>query len=76
MRTVNLIVSGRGVAPGGAPPDFGRSVNPISTRGDRLCPPNHYWHPQFSDLLMALRSNPEDYLLSNLPEQNHHFLAV
>ena len=21
-------------------PDFGRSVNPISTRGDRLCPPN------------------------------------
>ena len=23
-----------------AHPDFGRSVNPISTRGDRLCPPN------------------------------------
>ena len=25
-------------------PDFGRSVNPISTRGDRLCPLNYYWH--------------------------------
>ena len=24
-----------------AHPDFGRSVNPISTRGDRLCPPNY-----------------------------------
>ena len=29
--------------------DFGRSVNPISTRGDRLCPPNYYLlaHPDF-----------------------------
>ena len=27
-----------------AHPDFGRSVNPISTRGDRLCPPNYYGH--------------------------------
>ena len=26
--------------------DFGRSVNPISTRGDRLCLPNYYWHPR------------------------------
>jgi hypothetical protein len=25
-------------------PDFVRSVNPISTRGDRLCLPNYYWH--------------------------------
>ena len=29
-----------------AHPDFGRSVNPISTGGDRLCPPNYYWHPR------------------------------
>ena len=29
-----------------AHPDFGRSVNPISTRGDRLCPSNYYWHPR------------------------------
>ena len=28
------------VVPGDAPPEFGRSVNPISTRGDRLCSPN------------------------------------
>ena len=40
---------GRPVVPGCAGcamahPDFGRSVNPISTRGDRLCPPNYYWH--------------------------------
>jgi hypothetical protein len=27
-----------------AHPDFGRSVNPIPTRGDRFCPPNYYWH--------------------------------
>ena len=27
-----------------AHPEFGRSVHPISTRGDRLCPPNYYWH--------------------------------
>ena len=41
----------RGVVPGCAGcamahPEFGRSVNPISTRGDRLCPPNYYWHPR------------------------------
>ena len=29
-----------------AHPDFGRSVNPISTRGDGLCPPIYYWHTQ------------------------------
>ena len=29
-----------------AHPDFGRSVNPISTSGNRLCPPNYYWHTQ------------------------------
>ena len=38
----------RGVVPGCAGcamahPDFGRSVNLISTRGDRLWPPNYYW---------------------------------
>ena len=40
----------RGVVPEGAGdamvhPDFGRSVNPISARGDRLYQPNCYWHP-------------------------------
>jgi hypothetical protein len=48
---------GRGVDPGGAggaPPDFGRSVNPISTKGGRSCPPNNTGPPGFSDLPMAL----------------------
>ena len=35
-----------------AHPDFGRSVNPISTRGDRLCPPTGT--PRFSDLQTSL----------------------
>ena len=30
----------------GHPQILCRSVNPISTRRDRLCPPNHYWHPR------------------------------
>ena len=41
------MLHGRTVVPGGArgamaPPDFGRSVNPISTRRGRLCPPHYY----------------------------------
>ena len=27
-------------------PRFWQISNPISTRGDRLCPPNCYWHPR------------------------------
>ena len=34
-----------------AHPDFGRSVNPISTRGDELCPSNNTGTPGFSDLV-------------------------
>ena len=37
-----------------APPDFDRSVNPISTKGVRLCPPNNSGTPGFSDLPTAL----------------------
>ena len=49
----------KGVIPGGAggamaPPDFGRSVNPISTKGGRLCPSNNAGTPGFSDLPTAL----------------------
>ena len=41
----------RGVVPGVAggamaTPDFGKSVNPIITRRERLCPTNYYWHPR------------------------------
>ena len=53
----------RGVVPRGAggamaPPDFGRLVNPISTKGDKLCPPNNTGTPGFSDLPTALYRNP------------------
>ena len=41
----------RAVVSGGAggtlaPPEFGRSVNPIPTRGGRLCPPHYCQHPR------------------------------
>ena len=47
------------VVPGGAggamaPTDFGTSVKPISTKGDRLCPPKNTDTPGFSDLSMTL----------------------
>ena len=53
------VVTVRGVVPGdvgGAmvPPDLGRLVNPISTRGGRLCPPNNTGTPGFSNLYTAL----------------------
>ena len=31
------------------PPSFGISVNPIWTKGGRLCPPYYYWPPIFLD---------------------------
>ena len=37
-----------------APSDFERSVNPISTKEGRLCPPNNIGNPGFSDLPKAL----------------------
>ena len=37
-----------------APSDFGRSVNPISTKGGRVCLPNNTGTPGFSDLPTAL----------------------
>ena len=37
-----------------APPDFGITVNPISTKGGRLCPLNNTGTPGFSDLPTAL----------------------
>ena len=53
------IVNVRPVFPGGAgdamaPPDIGRSVNPISTRRGRLCPTNITGTPVFSALSTAL----------------------
>ena len=57
-----------GVSSLGVPgvPDFGRSVNPFSTRGGgRLCPPNNTGTLRFSDLPMAL---PPHTLLHSIPE--------
>ena len=57
----------RGVVPGGAGsamahPDFGRSVNPISTRGYRLCSPNYYWHPR----IFRPSDGPDDCIKSSM----------
>ena len=40
----------------------GRSVDPISTRGDRLCPPNYYWHPR----IFRPSDSWQCYLMSSL----------
>ena len=54
------VINSKGAVPGGAggampPPDFGRSVNPISTKGVRLYPPNNTGTPGFSNLPTALQ---------------------
>ena len=56
---VNVYGTCRPVASGGAggaraPPLFGRSVNPISTRGGTFSPPSIMCPPRFSDLATAL----------------------
>ena len=40
---------------GGAMAHFGRSVNPITTKWGRLCPPNNTGTPGFSNLPTALK---------------------
>ena len=42
LKFFSLFEFSRGSVPGGAlaPPDFGRSVDPISTRRDRICQPH------------------------------------
>ena len=61
-----MLSNGRPVIPGCARrvmahPDFGRSVNPISTRRDRLFPPSYYWHTQ----IFRPSDGPERYLFSS-----------
>ena len=58
----NIVEVYRPVVPGGAggamaPPNFGRSVNPISTKGGRLCPPNNT-----SPRIFRPSDGPADYL--------------
>ena len=50
----------RPVISGDAPLDFGRSVNPISTRGGRLGTSNNTGTPGFSDLPGALKCTQKD----------------
>ena len=52
-----------------AHPDFGSSVNPISTRGDKLCPPNYYWHTR----IFRPSDGPvqDDYLVKKLMQIVH-----
>ena len=45
-RQVYVIIRPVGAGGAMAPPDLGRSVNPISARGGRLRPPNYNQHPQ------------------------------
>ena len=53
----------------GRGPDFGRSVNPISTEGSGLCPAHYYsLPPGFSDLPTALLPNHERMELCNPAE--------
>ena len=47
-------------------PNFGRSVNPISIRGERLCPPNYYWHTR----IFRLSDSPAQPLLRHLVLRN------
>ena len=54
LQTRGRLVGARGAGGAMAPTNFGRSVNPISTRGSRLCPPNDTGNPGFSDLSTAL----------------------
>ena len=63
----------RGVARGGAegaraPPEFGRSVNPIQTRGGRLCP-SHYCQPPRIQKAIYISAMwfPEDLKDSSFP---------
>ena len=72
-----------------APLVFGWSVNPISTKGGRLCLPNNTGTPGFSDLPTALQAKswPEngqcqgnhqmigDYLLKLKREYDHSLLV-
>ena len=69
----------RPVVPGGAggamaPPDFGRSVNPISTKGDRLCPPCNSGTPGFSDLPTALHLNTKQLVRYRKKQRKKYLL--
>ena len=55
-----------------AHPDFGSSVNPISTRWDRLCLPNYYWHPR----IFRPSDGPGMYILTWNEKQENNFIDL
>ena len=57
-----------------APPNFGRSVNPILIKGGRLCPPNNTGTRKFSDLPTAL-CNSNQVKVVTAYFQHIHFFA-
>ena len=68
---VSCLLELRPVVPGGAggamaPPDFGRWVNPISTKWGRLCPPNNTSTLGFSDLPTALQNRGRSHKVAIL----------
>ena len=70
---VHKLIIGKGISEGGqgrqSPPFFGRSVNPISTRGDALSPPSTTSPPGFSDLATALLRDDGKQFDSEVMEQ-------
>ena len=62
----------RGAGDAMAPLYFGRSVDPISTRGDKLCPPNYYWHP----LIFRPSNGPVKYSSADHDSKKMRFQSV
>ena len=65
---MSKIPAGRDAGGGGrgdmCPPSFGISVNPIRSKGSRLCPPYYYWPPIFLNDAASL------YIISVLTHTN------
>ena len=60
LQTRGRLVGARGAGGAMAPTDFDRSVNLITTRGDRLCLSHYCWPPRFSDFPTTLRGKKEN----------------
>ena len=64
---------GRG---GTCPPSFGISVNPIRTKGGRLCPPYYYWAPHFLDNEASLQCKYGRAKEPQIEQTNKQRLAI
>jgi hypothetical protein len=76
---VSRDAGGGGAGGARAPPSFGISVNPIRTKGGRLCPPITTGPPIFLDDAASLNSNLLSYFLDTifmpLKKQTLHCIA-